>query len=240
MTMIKKQIAVKGGAEIYFEICGRGDPLLLLHGNGEDRRYFEHQVPTFAAHFQVIALDTRGHGRSTAGNLPWDFDLFAADVVAVLNALSLGSAHLLGFSDGGNTALQVALTYPDRVDKLILNGANLNPRGLQWQTRAAAVLSYAFCSLGALFAAKAARQKRYLDLMVHHPQLRATALTDVSSPTLVIAGSRDMIKDVHTKKIGAGIPLAETVIVAGGDHFVARKKPDAFNEIVLSFLSKSK
>ena len=69
--------AASHGATLYYEVTGQGHPLVLLHGNGEDSTYFEHQVPVFSQLYQVIAIDTRAHGRSTRGNAPLDFYLFA-------------------------------------------------------------------------------------------------------------------------------------------------------------------
>ena len=108
--------AASHGATLYYEVTGQGHPLVLLHGNGEDSTYFEHQVPVFSQLYQVIAIDTRAHGRSTRGNAPLDFYLFADDVIAVLDDLGLQKAHILGFSDGGNIALHTVLKYPAQCD----------------------------------------------------------------------------------------------------------------------------
>lgn len=85
--------AASHGATLYYEVTGQGHPLVLLHGNGEDSTYFEHQVPVFSQLYQVIAIDTRAHGRSTHGNAPLDFYLFADDVIAVLDDLASKSAY---------------------------------------------------------------------------------------------------------------------------------------------------
>lgn len=104
---------------------GSGVPLILLHGNGEDSSYFRHQIDPFSRHFRVIAIDTRGHGLTPRGDAPFTIRQFASDLLSFMDAHSIEKANLLGFSDGGNIAMVFALAHPERVGRLILNGANL-------------------------------------------------------------------------------------------------------------------
>ena len=115
---------------LHYEQTGEGFPLVLLHGNGEDHTYFQHQMEPFAAHYRVIALDTRGHGGSPRGEAPFTLEQFAQDLKDFLDGQGIEKCHLLGFSDGGNVALIFALKYPQYIEKLVLNGANLEPEGL--------------------------------------------------------------------------------------------------------------
>lgn len=94
---------------------GSGFPLLLLHGNGENLDYFAHQIEYFSKFYRVIAVDTRGHGKSPLGDAPFTIRQFAEDLFAFMDTLRLPKAHILGFSDGANTALTFALKYPERV-----------------------------------------------------------------------------------------------------------------------------
>ena len=110
---------------------GQGQPLILLHGNGESCDYFEHQTPYFATDYRVIAIDTRGHGKSPRGEKPFTIKQFAEDLHDFMDEKPVGKAILLGFSDGGNIALEFALKYPERVEKLIIDGANLFPSGVK-------------------------------------------------------------------------------------------------------------
>ena len=114
-----------GDARIACYDIGRGRPLVLLHGNGEDSSYWKAQIPEFTRFYRVIAVDSRGHGASESGTQGLSFALMAEDLKKVLDARGVKKAHILGFSDGGNLAIKFALTYPDYVDKLILNGANV-------------------------------------------------------------------------------------------------------------------
>ena len=91
---------------------GSGEPLILLHGNGEDGSYFAHQMEPFSRHFRVIALDTRGHGKTPRGEAPFTIRQFAEDLHGFMDAHGIDRADLLGFSDGGNIAMVFALTHP--------------------------------------------------------------------------------------------------------------------------------
>ena len=88
---------------------GSGFPLLLLHGNGEDHNYFEHQVAYFSKLFRVVAVDTRGHGQSPRGTAPFTIGQFADDLLYFMDMHGIEKAHLLGFSDGGNIALDFVM-----------------------------------------------------------------------------------------------------------------------------------
>ena len=213
---------------------GSGFPLILLHGNGEDHTYFSKQIEFFSHFYRVVAIDTRGHGHSPRGNAPFTISQFADDLLNFLNRLGLEKAHILGFSDGGNIALTFALRHPERVEKLILNGANLNPAGVKWTVQVPIILGYRIASL---FGEKAKQNTELLGLMVNEPNFVPGDLKGLTIPTLVIAGNRDMIKNSHTHEIAASLPNAELVILQG-DHFVANRNPDAFNQAVHSFLSR--
>lgn len=138
---------------------GRGKPLILLHGNGEDHTYFDKQIDFFSTTRRVIAIDTRGHGLSPRGTEPFTVKQFADDLYCFFLAHNITKADILGFSDGGNIALLFAIDYPDFVDKLILNGANLNRKGLIPSVTVFSFFSYAFHSCFARFSAKSKRKK---------------------------------------------------------------------------------
>jgi len=152
-----------------------------------------------------------------------------------MNERGIDRAHLLGFSDGGNTALIFALKYPVRVKRLILCGANLDAGGVKPSVQIPIEIGYRFAKLFARRSEGARRHAELLGLMVNDPDVRPEALTRIQAPTLVVAGTRDMIRQKHTRLIAASIPSAQLVIL-DGDHFVANKRPKAFNEAVLDFL----
>ena len=214
---------------------GTGFPLILLHGNGEDCVYFARQMDSFSEHFHVIALDTRGHGQTPRGEAPFTIRQFAEDLLAFMDHHNIEKAHLLGFSDGGNIAMVFALAHPERVDKLILNGANLDASGVKMKLQIPIEIGYRIAKLSARKSPKAKKNAEMLGLMVNDPNVKPEELSRIQNQTLVIAGDNDMIKDKHTRLIAKSIPNAELCIIHG-DHFIANKNPEAFNEAVLCFL----
>ena len=222
---------------LYARERGEGAPLVLLHGNGEDGSYFAHQLDYFARCRHVIALDTRGHGRSPRGTAPFTLEQFARDLEDFLDGRGLEQVELLGFSDGANIALLFALAHPERVRALVLNGGNLCPGGVRWQTQLPICLGWAITGLLSPLGEKARHNHALLNLMVTQPRIDPAALSALTVPTLVVAGERDMIRRKHTELIAASIPGAQLAILPG-DHFVAAKNSGDFNAAVEAFLER--
>lgn len=132
---------------------------MLLHGNGESSEYFSSQIDCFSKSCRVIAVDTRGHGKSPRGTKPFTLEQFADDLKELLDSLGLKKIYLLGFSDGANIALIFTLKYPSYAQKLILNGANLCPSGVKTLVQLPIVIGYGMVSLISLFDKKAVSHK---------------------------------------------------------------------------------
>ena len=216
---------------------GQGQPLILLHGNGEDNSYFVHQIDHFSNDFRVLAIDTRGHGKSPRGEKPFTIVQFAEDLHDFMDENGIAKANLLGFSDGGNIALTFALKYPEKIDKMIVDGANLFPSGVkplyQWPIE----VGYRIAKLFSKKSEQAKRNTEMLGLMVNEPHIEPKELACLTMPVLVVAGTKDMIKESHTKLIYKNLPNAQLAIL-DGDHFVANKNAEAFNKVVAEFLRK--
>ena len=222
---------------LHYIEAGDGFPLILLHGNGEDCSYFEHQVSEFARFFRVITPDTRGHGKSPRGEGEFSIARFAEDLREFMDGHRIRRAHILGFSDGANIALAFAMKYPERVNRLVLNGGNLRPWGVKFFVQLPIVLEYGWLKFVSVFSKKAVPKMELLDLMVTQPNLKAKDLVDFRVPTLVIAGKKDMIRESHTREIHRAISGSELSIIPG-DHFLAHGNPAYFNRAVLDFLKK--
>ena len=215
---------------------GAGPPLLLLHGNGEEGSYFIHQTEYFSRRYTVYAVDTRGHGRSPRGTAPFTIAQFAEDLSDFMDEQGILRAVILGFSDGGNIALTFALAHPGRVSRLILNGANLDPSGVKARVQIPIVLGYKLASLFAGKSPKAKAHAEMLGLMVNEPHIDPEALKSLRVRTLVIVGTKDMIKDEHTLLIAHSLPRSQLEVIVG-DHFIAAKNPGEFNRAVDQFLT---
>ena len=224
---------------LYYQEKGNQEPFILLHGNGEDGTYFRHQIEYFSRRYRVIALDTRGHGKSPRGTAPFTIAQFSRDLYDFMTDLEIPAAVILGFSDGANIAMQFAIKHPDMVKALILNGGNLNPDGVKRTTQIPIEIGYKIAKRFASKSPGAKRSAEMLGLMVNEPNIEPKELAKITAPTLVICGSRDMIKESHTKKIAENVPGAELAIVKG-THFIANKKYAAFNKEVEAFLQSSR
>lgn len=121
--------------ELYYQEKGVGEPLILLHGNGEDSTYFENQVEYFQSGYRLISLDTRGHGKSPRGSAPFTVEQFSCDLYDFMRSREISEAVILGFSDGANIAMKFAMRHPDMIKALILNGGNLNAKGVKRTTQ---------------------------------------------------------------------------------------------------------
>jgi len=228
------------GIKLYYETYGQGEPLLLLHGNGQSISAFSGQIPELAKHYQVIAVDTRAQGQSTNGKQTLTYDLFADDMSALLKALNIPAAHVVGWSDGGNTGLSLALHHPQQVKKLVTMGANLwadtlavTPATLK-EVRQGKKLTTLLYPLN-----KQARQVRPLMvLLLDYPRMKATDLAGITAPTLVLAGEKDVIQPAHTQLIASSLPHGQVHIFPGLTHYAPREDPAAFNAAVLAFLGQ--
>ncbi|MCM1542593.1 MAG: alpha/beta hydrolase [Blautia sp.] len=216
---------------------GQGEPLILLHGNGENCEYFKNQTGEFAKFYHVYAPDTRGHGKTPRGGTPFTIRQFAEDLAGFMDARGIEKAHLLGFSDGGNIAMVFALHYPERVNRLILNGANLDPGGVKRRFQIPIEIGFRIAGKFSPKSDRARENAEMLGLMVNDPNVTAEEISRIRAKTLVIAGTRDMIREEHTRLIAESIPGAELVLIRG-NHFIAEKKAEIFNRKVLDFLKK--
>jgi len=208
---------------------GSGEPLILLHGNGENSEYFSPQISYFSAYYHVIAIDSRGHGKTPRGTKPFTLVQFADDLYDFLLERKISKATILGFSDGANIAMLFALKHPEMVSCLILNGGNIQPSGVKTLVQLPTVINYTLT--------KKKEKKELLGLMINEPHISPEDLSHISCRTLVIAGTRDMIKERHTRLIAQSIPSAELIILPGS-HFVSSENPEEFNKVVAKFLQK--
>ena len=154
-----------------------------------------------------------------------------------MNAHQIPSAIILGFSDGANIAMKFAMKHPDMVKALILNGGNLNPKGVKRTTQLPIEIGYKIARHFAAKSPDAGKNAEMLGLMVNDPNIEPHELSRITMPTLVICGTNDMIKESHTKEIAENLPDAALTILKG-THFIANKCPAEFNRAVDDFLNQ--
>ena len=216
---------------------GSGEPLILLHGNGEDHTIFDNVAKHFAKKYRVIAIDTRGHGKSPLGDEPFSLYQFAEDLNEFMNEQKIEKANILGFSDGGNIALIFASEYPEKVIKLIANGANTKPSGIKPLVHLAMLFRYMLYSVAAAFSGKFELKKALYYIMLHEPHITNDELEQITAPTLVLVGTEDLIRESESKYIKKSIPNSEIVFILG-NHFIVKNNTKDYIFAVEKFLDK--
>lgn len=193
------------GVELYYEKAGQGQPIILLHGNGGSHRLFHKFIKLLEANYKVYAIDSRDHGLSTKVE-ELDYRTMAEDIAEFIRALEIEKPILYGFSDGGILGLLIASKYPELLSKLIISGANLNPGGIvrKWDRLFRALYRIT--------------KNRKILLMNTQPDISLEELHRITIPTLVLAGSRDMITREHTQLIADNIKGSTLNILKGEGH----------------------
>lgn len=221
---------------IFCQVSGKGKPLLLVHGNEEDHKIFAEQRAYFSESYQVIALDSRGHGLSGHGNGPLTFKKMGNDMIGVLDYFELTKADIIGFSDGGNLGLYVASHFPERVNRLVVVGANYRPEGLKKQDFFQVKVLFYYLKLLSFFSKTKRQRKEVIDLMWHQITLTDEDLKKIIAHTLVVVGEHDVIREAHTKRMHKLIVKSKMVTLPEASHFLIVEKPERFNTIVNDFL----
>lgn len=224
------------GINLYYEVYGKGQPLLLLHGNQQSIAAFTYQIPEFAKHFKVIAVDTRGQGKSSENGEKYTYDLFADDMNAFLDSLKLDSVDILGWSDGGNTALIMAMKYPDKVKRIVTMGACIFIDSNVVSNEVIKEVKKRMENLKSDTSPEIKNSVRLYNLLITQPNHSFDDLKKISCPVLVMAGENDIIKEGHTKGIAANIKRSTLFIAPKQTHEFPVENPKEFNKIVLDFL----
>lgn len=220
------------------------DPVLMLHGNGEEHGIFGQVIDAVCASGRpVVAVDSRAQGKSTRGMAELTYELMADDALAALAALGFGKAHLLGFSDGAIEAIIIARDHPELALSLLSIGANLSPDGVDdsFQMERAAQNLFAWAdfwekgdgshrnvdpSLVRPTPQEARTTAELLHMMVVYPQIDPAGLSQIACPTTVMAGEFDEIKREETDLIHVSIPDSRLVIVPGAGHVLPKEAPE--------------
>jgi pimeloyl-ACP methyl ester carboxylesterase len=236
------------GASIWYAEWNRnstGIPVLLLHGGFGNSSYYGRLIPDLTERgLRVIAIDSRGHGRSTRSDAPLTYHLMAEDVVGLLDRLKVPKVNLVGWSDGGITGIDLALNHPERLAGLFAFGANADVSGLKegiektpvfvaYLTRVPQEYRKLSPTPDQWDAFSAAVNKMWETL----PAFTADQLRSIKVRTTIADGEYDeAIKPAHTKYLAATIPGARLVILPDVSHFAMLQDPREFNAAVLAFL----
>ena len=242
------QYAEIQGARIWYAQWGKrseGVPVLLLHGGFGNSNYFGLLIPALVDHgYRVIAMDSRGHGRSTRTRAPLTYHLMAGDVVGLLDRLKTSKVYLVGWSDGGIIGLDLELTHPDRLAGVFAFGASADISGLKDGIEKTPAF--------AAYLRRTAQEYRELSpkpdqwesfsaavnkMWETLPAYTRAQLASIEVPTTIADGEYDeAIKQTHDRYMADAIPGARLVILPGVSHFAMLQNPAQFNAAVLRFL----
>lgn len=235
------------GARIFYAVYGKGEPVILLHGGLGNSDHFGFQLPALVDRFQVIAIDSRGQGRSTNDTTTITYDVMATDVIAVMDKLAIKRASVVGWSDGGEIALKLGIAFPDRVDRLFVFGASYEtPSTKRRGSRSPTFALYSNkCRSDYERMSMTGRPYNALvrDLLplwrgpsgITKDQLRA-----IKAPVMIADGDHDEVimldQVVEMSKL---IPNAQLRVFGDTSHFALWQDPDNFNKAVVDFLTTS-
>ncbi|HYZ21238.1 MAG TPA: alpha/beta hydrolase [Rhodopila sp.] len=240
-------LAAVNGIRIWYAVFGHGEPVILLHGGMANANYWGNQVRALKPRYQVIVMDSRGHGRSSRDATPYGYDLMASDVIGLMDFLKLRKAAIVGWSDGAIIGLDIAMHHPDRVSKLFAFAANSDPSG---------VADIANSPVFNAFIARAEGEYRALSptpngfkdflsqiekMWQTQPNWTAEQLGSIHVPTWIVDADHDeAIKRENTEFMAAHIPDAGLLLQPEVSHFSFLQDPAQFDADVLHFLAHVK
>jgi pimeloyl-ACP methyl ester carboxylesterase len=228
------------GFKMYTETYGSGPALLMLHGNNGSMAAFSKNIPYFAQHYTVILADSRSQGKSLDPNHPLTFEMMADDFAALLDAMHIPSAFVIGWSDGGINALLLALRHPEKVIRLASTGANLTPTADAfapgvWDDEKK---EYEAGLHKTYTTAKEKNDRKLFLLDWQEPHITLAQLHTIQTPSLIICGDHDLISVSHTVLIYQNLPHAQLWVVPNSGHPTLIEHTDDFNRTVDNFFTQ--
>lgn len=220
------------GFKMYYEVYGKGEPLLLIHGNSGSINNFVKQIPFFTKNYKVIIADSRAQGKSIETKDSLSYEMMADDYAELLTKIGVPSANVIGWSDGGIEGLLLAIRHPEKVTKLMVTGANLEPdtsaveedihdwaKGIYTQIKEAKNLTD-----------DQKHEAKLFRLLVEQPHIPIANLKKIKCPTLVVGGDHDILKPSHTLTIFQNIENAYLWILPNSGHSTLVIYTDEFNK----------
>ncbi len=234
------QFAEVNGIEMYYEIYGSGEPLLLIHGNGQSIADMHFQVAHFSGQYKVIVADSRGHGKTGLGEGPLNYVQMMEDYNSLLEQLDVAGARVFGWSDGGIITLMLTIQHPDKVSKIALMGANLRPDQTAVYDWVPRLLDPVSDTVDNMIASHDSSenwllQRQLLDLLKTQPHIPVDSLHGITVPVLVMAGDKDIIRIGHSVEIFENLGKAHLAILPGQTHWAPTTDPIGFNALLETF-----
>ena len=232
------------GARIFHAEWGDGTPVILLHGGLGSIEAWANQIPALAANHKVIAIDSRGHGRSTRDAQPYSYALMATDVLGVMDEMGVEQAAFAGWSDGGIISLELAINHPARINKAIVIGTNYNLSGIDPTVETNETFGAYVGSAAALYAQNSPTPDGFdafvgdiVGMWGSQPNYTEDQLKSIKASFTVLQAIEDeAIIDEHAQKMASLIPDANYVPLEGVSHFALWQDPERLNGLIVDFL----
>ncbi len=251
-----------GDINCYYELAGKGDSLIFIHGLGSRSSDWSFQIEFFSKYFQVIVYDVRGHGKSDKPKGPYSVEIFASDLAELLKKLEVQTAHLVGLSMGGWIAFQFAIDFPAFVKSLtIVNSwADMRPKTIRdrWLFFRRTVIFQLFSmrkigktlAKGLFIKPEQAEMRRtfaenwsknykpsYMAAMkAAQGWSVADRLNEITIPTLVVSADEDYSPIATKQAYVDKMPDARLAVISDSRHATPVEKPKEFNDLLLKFL----
>jgi len=247
------------GLNMYYEIHGEGKPLVLIHGGGSTiQTTFGKILPMLAEKYKVIAVELQAHGHTKDRDIPETFEQDADDVVALLNYLKIPKADIMGFSNGGNTTMQIAIRHPEIVNKLVITSAFYKREGMFkgfFEGMKDANLGNMPAHLKVAYMAIEKNDSTGLQRMFERDKTRMLEFKDwkdedlisIKAPALIILGDKDVVTTEHAVEMSRRILNSELLILPGnhgsfiGEGLSAKDSsriPELTVKVIEEFLAK--
>lgn len=254
---VGKRIQV-GDISMYYEIYGKGEPLILLHGGFGSSEMMGGMIAAFSKKYRVIAVDSRSQGRTTdSDEKELSYAQMALDVNGFMDQLKIRKAKFVGWSDGGDIALELALIHPEKIEKAVILGANylgeskgvflgidttwkMNPNDPLFAKTKKQMAQY-FSTYDRLAPDKGrieASRKKVTDNAFKNPNITLAQLNSIQVPFLVMAGDHDMFTLEHTISLYQNLPQASLYILPDATHISPFEEPDLVHSEILRYLAK--
>ena len=224
-TEVKLENGIKGKrsflkmdwGEMNYEVFGEGEPLLILHGNGGSAASRYSMIPELIKDHQVIAVDARCHGRSSCSQGDLDYFDMADDIIALMKNLKHEKYSIWGHSDGGILGLIIGYKFTNKLNRLILSGANTKFSGLKPELQTF-VKNYNQIP--------DPKMRKQTALMAQQKEIPMDSIRKINVPVLLMVGDRDAISMKHTMEIFEALPMANLCVLPASSHFISNEKPN--------------
>lgn len=229
-------LSTKDNTKLFYTIKGEGIPIVMIHGNNQSQSIFDTQSDFFSPFFCVIRMDSRAHGKSERGTQKLTLDLLTSDLFQLINVLGLEDLIIIGYSDGANIALKLAVEYPVSLKGLVLISPNLHVDGLKPHFKKPLQLINRLTHLSRGFIRSNLWLEK-LDLMTQNTGISLDVLKNVNIPVLILSGEYDIIHRHHLEEINNALPNAQLEIIKNHGHAIINSPNAELISRIYGFLS---